>query len=664
MKRVLILSALISISMIVMNCGGGDSSNTDYPRFSSIDNEIVNFSFPSSENSKLSSDFSGIITDSIITIEVPASADLSSLIAEFTINSGKVEVNGVTQVSGVTVNNFLNPVEYTVTSESGDKRTYSVVVKKAPSKEKDLKSFSINGIDGQIDEAAETVTVELPPKTSKMSLTAMFETAGKTVKIGDTVQSSGVTSNNYTSPVVYIITAGDGSTKEYTVTVNVRKDSSNSLSIFRFNAIDNPSLDADVNGIITDDNIKLMLPYGTVSSALKAYFETSGEFVKIGNQEQTAGLTVNDFTSALEYSVIAENGDSRKYNVEVSIAKSDAKQITVFLLDGESALIDEGGKGISVKFPSSKILTDLTASYVSTGVEVKAGGVVQVSGITANNFSSPVVYTVKADDGSSADYTVTALKSEEIAGIWNFDYGTDGSYQISGADVVDGVSGNALYFNRGDYVLVPDSEYLTLADSGTIEAVIKADSHQPFAGVVHKGIKKDFSDESYSLQFWGNNGTDGTLRISVFNSSGENNYIDSDTKLSTGVWYYVAATWDSSEIKLYVNGNLEGSIPNSIGKVRDSAGALVIGAQLPVAYNSSWSNLVFNGAIDRVQISNRALTDQEIFENYRKLPFSSISALPAYILGVAVKNLIFTGGIFGILIIILFGIFIYNRRRA
>ena len=90
----------------------------------------------------------------------------------------------------------------------------------------------------------------------------------------------------------------------------------------------------------------------------------------------------------------------------------------------------------------------------------------------------------------------------------------------------------------------------------------------------------------------------------------------------------------------------------------------MIGAQLPVPYNSSYSNLVFNGAIDRVKIYNRALTDSEISENYYKLPFSSISALPAYILAVAVKNFMFTGVIFITLIVILFGIFIYNKRRA
>jgi len=126
----------------------------------------------------------------------------------------------------------------------------------------------------------------------------------------------------------------------------------------------------------------------------------------------------------------------------------------------------------------------------------------------------------------------------------------------------------------------------------------------------------------------------------------------------------VAASWDASEIKLYVNGTLEDTVPNTIGSVLDSTGGLVIGAQLPVIYSSSWSNLVFNGTIDRVQISSRALTEKEISDTFNAMPFASTSALTAYIIAAAGKNYALIGGVLGILMLVLFGIFIYNRKRA
>jgi len=41
------------------------------------------------------------------------------------------------------------------------------------------------------------------------------------VKVGSTLQQSGSTSHNFTSPVVYVVAAVDGTTQNYTVTVAV-----------------------------------------------------------------------------------------------------------------------------------------------------------------------------------------------------------------------------------------------------------------------------------------------------------------------------------------------------------------------------------------------------------------------------------------------------------
>lgn len=667
MKKISIIALIISISLSIINCGGGSGgggSDKQYPRFSSSDNEIVNFSFPVSKNTALTGDAAGVITDSVITLLVPHSADVTSLIAEFTTNSTKVEVNGALQTSGVTANDFSSAVEYTVTAENGDKRVYSVTVNKAPSEEKSFSAFSINGISGAIDESNGTILIQLPPKTALTSLKAEFSTAGKSVYAGDSFQESGVTLNDFSAPVKYIVTAEDGSKKEYTVTAVLLKDTAKELVKFGFTKSDNPSLSDDTYGSFVNDVISVVLPYGSTTENLKAYFETTGETVKVNGTVQSSGVTANSFSAPVEYIVTAENGDVHSYSVEVSVAKSDAKAITWFVMDGETAIINETARSITAAFPSAKNVSSLNADYIITGVKVEVGNVEQVSGVTKNDFSSPVIYTVTAENGTKSDYTVTAEKTAAISGLWNFEYGSDGSYTVSGATVVDGILGNALYFNKGNYVLVPDSDYLTLASEGTIEAVIKADSHQPFAGVVHKGVKKDFSDESYSLQFWGNNGTDGTLRFSVFNSTGGYAYAESSTKLALGTWYYVAATWNASEIRLYVNGILEDTVPNTIGLIRDSSGGLVIGAQLPVIYSSSWSNLVFNGTIDRVQISSSALTEQQISDKFNAMPFASSSALTAYILMAAGKNYAVIGAVLAVLVLVLTGIFIYNRKQA
>ena len=82
-----------------------------------------------------------------------------------------------------------------------------------------------------------------------------------------------------------------------------------------------------------------------------------------------------------------------------------------------------------------------------------------------------------------------------------------------------------------------------------------------------------------------------------------------NTALSAGVWYHIAATWDGSTSKLYINGvkeTTEGSvssmntstIPTLVGAYHDSAGTSIAG---------NW-----NGKLDECAIWNRALSASEI----------------------------------------------------
>lgn len=86
---------------------------------------------------------------------------------------------------------------------------------------KAITAFSINDVDATIDETAKTIAITLPFGTNVTALVATFETTGKSVKVGSTVQESGTTANDFTNPVVYTVTAENNSTQDYTVTVTV-----------------------------------------------------------------------------------------------------------------------------------------------------------------------------------------------------------------------------------------------------------------------------------------------------------------------------------------------------------------------------------------------------------------------------------------------------------
>ena len=157
---------------------------------------------------------------------------------------------------------------------------------------------------------------------------------------------------------------------------------------------------------------------------------------------------------------------------------------------------------------------------------------------------------------------------------------------------------------------------MNLSTGGSLEVLIKADTNRVWAGVLHKGEKKDFSDEAYSLQFWG---SEKKISIYLLNDSLNSLLLKSTDELELNTWYHIVATWDSENVKLYINGELNNSMANTIGEVRTTEGGLVIGAQLSEKYSDSYGNVGFDGIIDLVRIYNRALLDSEILSNYNEI---------------------------------------------
>ncbi|HCA08594.1 endo-beta-N-acetylglucosaminidase H [Chryseobacterium sp.] len=91
------------------------------------------------------------------------------------------------------------------------------------------------------------------------------------------------------------------------------------------------------------------------------------------------------------------------------------------------------------------------------------------------------------------------------------------------------------------------------------------------------------------------------------------------TALNANTWYHVAATYDGSAMKIYINGVLDAT-KSQTGNVA-SNGAFNVG----YLYNTSRN---FNGKVDEVRVWKRALTQTEISQNMCNvtLPASSLAA--------------------------------------
>lgn len=158
--------------------------------------------------------------------------------------------------------------------------------------------------------------------------------------------------------------------------------------------------------------IALHVPEGTDVTSLVANFTTTGRIVLVGPIIQTSGASSNDFSSPVTYTVRAADNSTVNYTVTISVAYVP-KAITTFSFASPAitGVINDSAKTIVVNLPdTSTDVTALVAAFATTGVGVSVGPTVQTSAITPNDFTNPVLYTVKGSDNTTAKYTVIVQK--------------------------------------------------------------------------------------------------------------------------------------------------------------------------------------------------------------------------------------------------------------
>mgnify|MGYP000951961539 FL=1 len=96
----------------------------------------------------------------------------------------------------------------------------------------------------------------------------------------------------------------------------------------------------------------------------------------------------------------------------------------------------------------------------------------------------------------------------------------------------------------------------------------------------------------------------GTIR---FHDRGSTNYITTISKVPKNQWVHIAATGDSTGLKIYVNGNLESSNSTPYGGANTTSD-LIFGHYA----STEW----FGGLLDEVRISNVARSAEEIRQAY------------------------------------------------
>lgn len=122
MNKIYYLVFLLTVSL--SSC----TDNSDTEPILSSTNEITSFKLLSNLNSEIQNDYGATISNNEISISLPYNTDITELIATFETNANNIEVNGVSQVSSVTPNDFTNPLTYSAIAENNDVNNYVVII--------------------------------------------------------------------------------------------------------------------------------------------------------------------------------------------------------------------------------------------------------------------------------------------------------------------------------------------------------------------------------------------------------------------------------------------------------------------------------------------------------------------------------------------------------
>jgi hypothetical protein len=348
--------------------------------------------------------------------------------------------------------------EIVVTAEDGSTKGYDVVLVNDPiSNNKAMLTFGFHKVQnapwlfpdwavdyaGTIDPTTKRITVNVAYNTDLHDLIAYFTSSKySSVFIAEsngtkTPQCSDVTVNNHTEALTYIVRAADGTEERYAVTVNKENArTGNDLTSFSLTGLPycfGGTFNAPAT--ITGTNIAVSVKSGTSLTSLPFTFVASpGATV-------TGPTSPANFTSPVTFTVTSESGAVKTYTVTVTVANSSTagKLLTYMFpanlngaLGGTDAVgvVNESTKMVEVWIPwnARTAITNLVASFtLSTGALMthsEDNQVLQVSGVTGNDFTTPVAYTVWPEACSpTVEYFVTVrVTPNTLTGISAFTF--------------------------------------------------------------------------------------------------------------------------------------------------------------------------------------------------------------------------------------------------
>jgi len=273
-------------------------------------------------------------------------------------------------------------------------------------------------------------------------------------------------------------------------------------------------------------------------------------------------------------------------------------------------------------FDDIRVVNETSGETVPYWIENKSDGEwcklwFNASYIPGSSWCNDTYYLYYENPSANSESSISDTFIREIDGLnasWHFDEGegttaydssgNDNDGTIHGGSYTTGKFGKALSLDgNNDYVSVPDSNSLNITDAITIEAWVKRETSSN-----RYGIWDDWKYSTNKKATLFRINTDGTLKFFVSSNGISEDSSQTTDKVDTN-WHYVAVTFDSGNVKFYIDGSESLSDTLTETSIHNSDQTKHIG----IYYDASE---YFKGTIDELRIYNNNLTSEEISDLY------------------------------------------------
>ncbi|OPH47400.1 hypothetical protein BC351_40050 [Paenibacillus ferrarius] len=223
----------------------------------------------------------------------------------------------------------------------------------------------------------------------------------------------------------------------------------------------------------TNKTIGLTLPYGTNVTTLIPVFTTKGASVIVGSTVQVSGTTMQNFTSAITYKVVAEDGTTQDYTVMVTVAANTAPTASSVTI-AEMAQVGVQLTGTYTFTDADDKDTEGTSTYrwlsSSDGTTY-----IPIAGATSTTYTP-----VAGDQGNTIKFEVTPKDNHGLAGTPVFSAATaavaPASTNITAFDAIGNVAAGAATYANAEAVSAAllASHATVTANGGTITVPVTA----------------------------------------------------------------------------------------------------------------------------------------------------------------------------------------------